>query len=140
MSFKVTKGHFYILWLQAQQKLLETEKENSGPQQSPKLKQKTISQESKDSKVIVINENNVSVIHNSENLSYQNNKNIADFPPKQTNIHPVTSSNYTTSIPQNQLQISSTSTEQNSGINTRKNYINQAAFSTKENSLSLAKG
>ena len=121
--------------------MLETGKENSGPQQSPQLKQKTISQESKDSKVIVINENNVSVIHNSENPSYQNNKNnIADFPPKQTNIHPVKSSNYTTIIPQNQRQISSISSEQNSGINTRKNYINQAAFSTKENSLSLAKG
>ena len=120
--------------------MLETGKENSGPQQSPQLKQKTISQESKDSKVIVINENNVSVIHNSENPSYQNIKKIADFPPKQANIHPVKSSNYTTRIPQNQRQNSSTSTEQNSGNNTRKNYVNQAAFSTKENFLSLSKG
>ena len=117
--------------------MLETGKENSGPQQSTQLKQSTNSQESKDSNVIIINENNASVIQNSENPSYQNIKNIADFPPKQTNIHLVKNSNYTTSIPQNQRL---SSTEQNSGINTRKKCINQAAFSIKENSLSLAKG
>ena len=121
--------------------MLEIGKENSGPQQSTQLKQSTNCQESKDSNVIIMNDNNASVIHNSENPSYQSIKNnIADFPPKQTNIHPVKSSNYTTIIPQNQRQISSTSSEQNSGINTRKNYINQAAFSTEENSPSLAKG